>query len=86
MKVNYANDGYKNTGISINASVEEIVIITGALQDKLESQRGSLEFYSNESNKEFFKNEGINVTEKIKYYKAKVDKLQQMLQEIGGNK
>lgn len=79
----------KLNGISenmqIDLSMEELVWVIGGLQDRLELQRGSLEFYSNESNKEFFKNEGINVTEKIKYYKAKVDKLQQMLQEIGGN-
>jgi len=78
----------KLNGISenmqIDLSMEELVWVIGGLQDRLELQRGSLEFYSNESNKEFFKNEGINVTEKIKYYKAKVDKLQQMLQEIGG--
>lgn len=79
----------KLNGISenmqIDLSMEELVWVIGGLQDRLELQRGSLEFYSNESNKEFFKNEGINVTEKIKYYKAKVDKLQKMLQEIGGN-
>lgn len=68
----------------LDLSMEELVWVIGGLQDRLELQRGSLEFYSNESNKEFFKNEGINVIEKIKYYKAKVDKLQQMLKDING--
>lgn len=84
MKVNYANDGYKNTGISINASVEEIVIITGALQDKLEKQQGFLEFYSEESNKEFFEEEGIDSSEEVERQKAKINKLQQILKEIEG--
>lgn len=68
--------------MQIDLSMEELVWVIGGLQDRLELQRGSLEFYSNESNKEFFENEGINVTEKIKYYKAKVEKLQQMLKDI----
>ena len=68
--------------IQLDLSMEELVWVISGLQDRLELQRGSLEFYSNESNKEFFKNEGINVTEKIEYYKAKVDKLQQMLKDI----
>ena len=68
--------------MQIDLSMEELVWVIGGLQDRLELQRGSLEFYSNESNKEFFKNEGINVTEKIEYYKAKVEKLQQMLKDI----
>lgn len=68
--------------IQLDLSMEELVWVISGLQDRLELQRGSLEFYSNESNKEFFKNEGINVTEKIEYYKAKVEKLQQMLKDI----
>lgn len=74
--------GRLNDGVQLELSMEELVWVVSGLQDRLELQRGSLEFYSNESNKEFFKNEGINVTEKIKYYKAKVEKLQQMLKDI----
>lgn len=76
--------GRLNDGVQLELSMEELVWVVSGLQDRLELQRGSLEFYSNESNKEFFKNEGINVIEKIKYYKAKVDKLQQMLKDING--
>lgn len=85
MKANYANDGFKNTGISLIASVEEIVIITGALQDKLEKHIGFLEFYSDESHKEFFEKESINSSEEVERQKAKINKLQQILKEIGGN-
>lgn len=76
--------GRLNDGVQLELSMEELVWVVSGLQDRAELERGSLEFYSNESNKEFFKNEGINVTEKIKYYKAKVDKLQQMLKDING--
>ena len=45
--------------------MEELVWVISGLQDRLELQRGSLEFYSNESNKEFFKNEGDQCYRKI---------------------
>lgn len=78
MKIKYLSEN-----MQLDLSKEELILIIGSLEDKLKKQRDFLQFYSDESNIEFFEEKGINISEKIEGYKAKMDKLQQMLQILG---
>lgn len=82
MKADYVNDGLKNTGVSIVASIEETVIIAGALQDKLKKSKEFLSFYSDKDNITFFEDEGIDRNKEIEKCKSKINKLMQMIQVI----
>ena len=77
MKIKYLSEN-----MQLDLSKEELILIIGSLEDKLKKQRDFLQFYSDESNIEFFEEKGINISEKTEGYKAKMDKLQHMLKDI----
>jgi hypothetical protein len=87
MKADFIKDKYKTTGVSLEMSVAEELIILTSLQDRLLKKQDSLKFYTEETHyfnndKEWLDNHNFNREEQIFGLEKDIAKLKSMLLEL----